>query len=306
MRIPRLLVLLALAAFAAGAAGALARAEPRQVFRGGVQTVPIYATVIDGNGRLIPDLKEQDFEVFDNGQPSPITLFDAEVQPIAVVTAIDTSGSMTLVLDLVKDAAEAFVLRLLPKDRAMVASFDDKILMSPGFTSDRDDLLRYLRTSIQYGNGTRLWDAIDRSIALLAGAPERKVVLALSDGEDTTSTTGAGRVLARAQDSHVMVYAIGMHNRYRGGVNGQWITTRPDPYLRKLTSETGGGNFELTRTTELNSTFTRVADELHRQYLIGIAPAQLDGKTHKIDLRVKVPGLTARARKSYVASKETR
>ncbi len=277
----------------------------QRIFRGGVQTVPIYATVLDSNGRLVPDLKEADFEVLDNGKPTPITLFVTEVQPIAVVTAIDTSGSMTLVLDFVKEAAEAFMLRLLAKDRAMIASFDDKILLSPGFTSNRDELLRYLRTGVQFGNGTRLWDALYQSVAQLKDAPERKVVLALSDGEDTTSRMGGNDVLDRAQDDHVMVYAIGMHNRYRGGPNGSWVVTRPNPFLRKLTSETGGGNFEISQTTELNSTFTRVADELHRQYLIGIAPGLLDGKLHKLDLRVKVPGMTARARKSYMATKES-
>lgn len=279
--------------------------QQQKTFRGGVQTVPIYATVVDLGGRLVPDLKQEDFEVLDNGKLSPITLFVTEVQPIAVVTVIDTSGSMTLVLDLVKDAAEAFMLRLMPKDRAMVASFDDKILMSPGFTSNRDDLLRYLRTGIQFGNGTRLWDALDQCVAQLKNEPERKVVLVLSDGEDTTSRLGGNEVLSRATDDHVMVYAIGMHNRYRGGPNGEWVMTRPDPFLKKLTAETGGGNFEISRTTELNSTFTRVADELHRQYLIGIEPAALDGKLHRLDVRVKVPGMTARARKSYMATKES-
>ncbi len=278
--------------------------EPQRTFRSGVQTVPIYATVVDSNDRLVPDLKQEDFEVLDNGKPSPITLFVTEVQPIAVVTVIDTSGSMTLVLDFVTEAAETFILRLLPQDRGMVASFDDKILMSPGFTSNRDELVGYLRTSVQFGNGTRLWDALYQSVAQLKDEPVRKVVLVLSDGEDTASKMNGNEVLSRAQDDHVMVYAIGMHNRYRGGMNGEWVVTRPDPFLRKLTSETGGGNFEITRATELNSTFTRVADELHRQYLIGISAGQLDGKLHKIDLRVKPPGMTARARKSYMATKE--
>lgn len=280
--------------------------EPQRQFRSSVQTVPIYATVVTAEGRLVPDLKEQDFEVFDNGKPAPITSFVAEVQPIAVVVAIDTSGSMTLVIDdFVKPAAEAFVLRLLPADKAMIASFDDKVLTSPGFTSSRDDLLRYLRTSMQYGNGTRLWDALYQSVAQLKDQPIRKVVLALSDGEDTTSSMGGSDVLSRAQDDHVMVYAIGMKNTYRIPGSNQWQTSRPDPYLRKLTAQTGGGHFEISKATELNSTFSRVADELHRQYLIGISPTTLDGKLHKLDVRVKAPGMVARARQSYMATKET-
>ena len=239
----------------------------QQIFRSSVQTVPIYATVTDSAGRLVPDLKEADFEVLDNGKPTPLTLFVAEVQPIAVVTAIDTSGSMTLVLDFVKLAAETFVLRLLPHDRGRVVAFDDKILMSPRFTSDRDELVRHLQTEVQFGNGTRLWDAMYQSIAELKDETIRRVVLVLSDGEDTSSKLAGGDdVLARAQTDDVMVYAIGLRNRYRGGPNGSWIESRPDRYLKKLTEQTGGGYFELTRTTELNSTFSRVADELHRQY----------------------------------------
>ena len=81
---------------------------------------------------------------------------------------LDTSGSMTLNLDLLKLAAERFVLRLLPDDRARIGSFSDKIRISPRFTSDRDELVRILHSEIQYGNPTFLWDAIDRSMDALA------------------------------------------------------------------------------------------------------------------------------------------
>lgn len=272
----------------------------QQVFRSTVQTVPIYATVLDNAGRLVPDLKQEDFEVFDNNKPAAITSFAAEIQPIAVVAAIDTSGSMTLVLDLVKNAAEAFMLRLLPADRARIVSFDDKIRWSPGFTADRDKLIDHLRTGMQFGNGTRLWDAMYESVNELKTEETRKVVLVLSDGEDTTSRLGGDDVLLRAQDDHVMVYTIGLRNRYFNGA--QWVTSSPDRYLKKMSAQTGGGYFELTRTTELNSTFSKIADELHRQYLIAISANTLDGKQHALSVRVKQPGMTARARQSYIAS----
>ena len=285
---------------------ALAQQPPQQgMFRSRTQTVPIYATVLDLNGRLMPDLKEEDFQVFDNGKPAPITLFDTTVQPIAVIVALDMSGSMINAIERVKDAAEAFVLRLLPKDRAMLCSFDDKIIMSKQFSSNRDELLRFLRTGLQYGNGTRLWDAVDRSVGILKEEPERKVVLVLSDGEDSASDVGKDDVLSRAQENHVMVYAIGIRNRfYPSGPAGPYQISQPDRFLRKLTAETGGGNFEVGQQLDLNSTFTKVADELHRQYLIGISPSTLDGKVHKLDVKVKVPGMTVRARQSYTANKE--
>jgi len=272
----------------------------QQVFRSTVQTVPIYATVLDSSGRLVPDLKQEDFEVFDNNKPAVITSFAAEVQPIAVVVALDTSGSMTLVLDLVKSAAEAFVLRLLPADRARIVSFDDKIRWSPNFTSDRDKLIEHLRMGIQYGNGTRLWDAMYESVSVLKEEETRKVVLVLSDGEDYGSRLGGNDVLTKAQDDHVMVYTIGLRNRYFNGA--QWVTSQPDRTLKKTSAQTGGGWFELSRTTELNSTFSKIADELHRQYLIAISPTTLDGKPHVLNVRVKTPGMTARARQSYIAA----
>lgn len=274
--------------------------QEQRIFRGGVQTVPIYATVIGSDGRLVPDLKEEHFEVFDNGKPTPITSFVTEVQPIAVVTAIDTSGSMTLVLDFVKLAAEAFFLRLLPFDRARIVSFDDRMTWSPGFTNNRDQLIEHLRAGMRFGNGTRLWDAVYESLGALKEEQLRKVVLVLSDGDDTTSRLGGEDILAIAQDSHTMVYAIGLRNRYFNGQ--QWIDTRPDGFLKKLTDQTGGGYFELSRTTDLNSTFSRVANELHQQYLLSISAATLDGKPHLLDVRVKIPNMTTRARKSYMAS----
>jgi Ca-activated chloride channel family protein len=281
-------------------AALLAQQAQAPVFRSTVETVPIYATVVDATRRLVPDLGQEHFEIYDNGKRQPITIFKSEVQPISVVITLDSSGSMTLALDLVKNAAESFVLRLLPGDRARLGSFDDHTRLMPTFTTNRDDLIRYLHTEMRFGNGTRLWDAMDQAIAALEQEENRKVVLVLSDGDDTTSKlAGAGDVRDRAQKSDVMIYAIGLRNRYR--VGPQIVESRPDGALKGIVDQTGGGYFELTRTAELNATFTRVADELHRQYVLGFAPKELDGKVHKLDVRVKLPGMTVRARKSYVA-----
>ena len=89
-----------------------------QVFRSGAQTVAIYATVVDRENRLVTDLEEQHFQVFDNMKPQPLTVFKSDVQTITVVVMLDTSGSMTLNLERLKRASEQFVLRLLPEDRA--------------------------------------------------------------------------------------------------------------------------------------------------------------------------------------------
>jgi Ca-activated chloride channel family protein len=270
--------------------------DQQPAFRSTTQTVPIYATVLDASGRLVPDLSEDDFEVYDNLKPRPISIFKSDIQPITVVAMLDTSGSMTLNLDFLKIAAEQFVLRMLPDDRARIGSFSDIIRLSPTFTGDRDELVRILHTDIRFGNPTFLWDAIDRSMDALTDEPGRRVVLIFTDGEDQTSrVTTFDKVIARAQREDFMIYAIGLQSTILGR------TTRPDRNLAKLASETGGGYFELKKTADLNSTFTRVADELHRQYVIGFAPEKLDGMLHKLDVRVKKPGMRVQARKSYLA-----
>ena len=252
----------------------------------------------------MPDLEEQHFEIFDNMKPQKIAFFRSDVQPVSVIVALDMSGSMIMNIELAKNAAEAFVLRLLPHDRARIVSFDDKVTSSPMFTSNRDDLIRYLHTEMQYGNGTRLWDGVDLGITALSKETARRVVLILSDGDDTASNASRDSVLARAQADDLMIYGVGIHSRYRGGAGGSFVETRPDRGLKKIAEETGGGYFELLKTAELNSTFTRVADELHRQYVLGFTPEVLDNKLHKLDLKVKIPGMTARARKNYLASRD--
>jgi VWFA-related protein len=278
-------------------AGMVVAISAQQTFRSSSETVAIYATVVDRDGRLLTNLEQKDFEILDNGKPQPITIFKSDVQPITVVVMLDTSGSMTLNLDLLKVAAERFVLRLLPEDKARIGSFSDLILMSPRFTNDRDALVRVLHEDIRFGNPTFLWDAIDESMTTLSPEQGRRVVLIFTDGEDERSQrTTFDRVLQRAQSEDFMIYAIGLRSRIMGRV------TRPDGRLRRLAEQTGGGFFELTDTADLNSTFTRVADELHRQYVLGFSIPSFDGTMHKLDVRATVPGTTVRARKSYLSS----
>ncbi len=281
--------------FAFLASGLLAQQAP--VFRSSSQTVPIYATVMDDTGRLVPTLEEKHFEVLDNGVAQPLTLFKSDVQPITVVVLLDTSGSMTFNLDLVKAAAEKFVLRLLPDDRARVGSFSETIKISPVFTNDRDDLIRVLHEDIDFGNGTHLWDAVDQAMTALSHQTGRRVVLVFTDvGDQTSVRTNFNNVLARAENEDFMIYAIGFESHI------QHTVTQPDQRLRALAEQTGGGYFELKDATNLDSTFTRVADELHRQYVLGFSVPTLDGTIHKLDVRVKVPGMIVRARKTYLAS----
>jgi len=287
------------------AAGVMAAPASRQdqqgVFRGGVQTVAIYATVTDRTGRLVPNLDREHFEIYDDGKLQPLTLFKSDIQPVTVVVMLDTSGSMTLTLDLLRAAAEQFVLRLLPADKARVGAFNDKIqFMGRSFMNDRDQLVTDIK-NLDYGNGTRLWDALAASLEELKGIEGRKVILVFTDGDDTEShLSSLGKVIDRARIDEVMIYAIGLESNY---FNGQsMVRSKPDGGLRKIADETGGGYFELKKTSELASTFTKVAQELHSQYVIGFTPLQLDNRVHKLAVKLKQPGMTARARRSYLAA----
>ena len=267
-------------------------------FKSGTQIVSLFTTVTDAQRRLVPDLVQDDFEVFDNDKPQPLVFFENEVQPISVVVMLDTSGSMTLSLDLLRQAGEEFVSRLLPADQARVGAFNDRIQFNSRFMNDRDQLITDIK-NLDYGNGTRLWDAIGASLEELKGIDGRRVILVFTDGDDTASRSfSLGKVIDRARADEVMIYAVGLESQILN------VRTKPDRGLRKIADETGGGYFELTKASELSSTFTRVAQELHSQYVIGFTPMQLDGKVHKLSVRVKKPGMTARARRSYLAGTE--
>jgi Ca-activated chloride channel family protein len=270
-------------------------------FKAGTQIVSMFVTVADATRRLVSGLTQEEFEVFDNDKPQPIIFFQNEVQPITVVVMLDTSGSMTLMLDLLRQAAEQFLIRLLPDDKAKVGAFNDKIQFSSTFTGDRDQLVTEVK-DLDYGNGTRLWDAIAASLDELKSAEGRRVILVFTDGDDTSSRIGPGTVIDRARAEEVMIYAIGLENNYIGGPNGQRVRTRPDAGLRKVADETGGGYFELKKSSELAPTFTKVAQELRSQYVIGFAPTVLDNRVHKLAVKMKQPGMTARARRSYLAA----
>jgi Ca-activated chloride channel family protein len=276
--------------------------EPQSKFKVSTNSVALYATVTDGTKRLVPDLEQEDFEVYDNGKLQAVTQFDNRPLPISVVVMLDTSGSMTLALDLVKSAAEQFLLRMMPEDQGMVGAFNDKIEFHPeGFTNSRDELVRSLK-DLDFGYPTRLYDAVNESMAQLKGIPGRRVVLVFTDGDDNASKFGSGDVTDRGRVEDVMVYSIGLENEYFDGARK--VRSSPDRGLRRLSEETGGGFFLLKKTDELTTTFTRVAQELHSQYVLGFTPQVLDGKVHKLEVRLKKPGMTARARKSYVASSE--
>ena len=280
--------------------GSLRGQQPQTpLFRSGTELVDLYVTVTDDAGRLVPNLLREDFTIFDDQKPQELSLFDNDVRPISVVVMLDTSISTTNVMDLITGGAEQFLIRMLPEDRARVGAFNDKIDIAPAaFIGDRDALIDEL-ASLDFGNDTRLHDAIAASLDALLGTEGRKVVLVLTDGQDSASHIGWKDVLKRAVAEDVMIYTIGLEVEYFNGA--RYLRTRPDRSLRRLAEETGGGYFELSATDDLGSTFTRVSQELHSQYVLGFVPPVRDGKIHALKVRVKGRGMIARARRSYIA-----
>jgi len=351
-------------------------AEQQPAFRTDTSTVPVYATVVDGSGRLVTDLTRDDFDVFDNGKRQELTVFTNDIQPITIVIMLDRSGSMVRNYELVQDAAERFVANLRDDDKVRLGSFSNRIQIDPAaFTSDRNELIRILHDELQGPGTTPLWNATWSAMDALRHEQGRRVVLVFTDGFNTPDWRGMNArfsdVRARAANDGVMVYAIGLadtcgqsqpRTRWPGrplfqqrrpgrggpaiprGPTGRtpglpdpfgrggrgpmgrppvpaplppgdvfgrgpgdsgplWncVESKPDPDLKELASVSGGGYFELSAREDLGSTFARVADELHQQYLLGFVPATLDGKTHTLEVRLRRPAMTVRARQSYLA-----
>ena len=209
-----LLLTVALAAQQATSPPDSPQASPR--FESAVRTVAVYATVTNAQGRLVPDLTEQDFTIEDEGRRQTLTLFANEVQPITVVMLLDRSGSLKPNFDLEQRAAEAFVRAMLPGDKARIGSFGARIQIDPeDFTSDRDQLLKILRTELQDEGPTPLWNAVDRGIDKLILEQGRRVVLVFTDGVDkpmnfSRNNKSLKDVTRRAEEQGVMVYAIGL------------------------------------------------------------------------------------------------
>ena len=274
--------------------------EQQPTFKSGTRTVPVYATVFDEDGRLVPGLEQENFEIYDNGKKQAVTIFDNKPIPFSAALTLDSSISMEMNLPFMQDAAVQFVIRLGPEDKSVVGFFNSKIQFSPSLTNDRDSLVSYIRNNMTRGNSTRLWDGVDAAMDQLTDALGRRVVVVLTDGDDFASSRSNGDILERAQREDVMIYTLGIESYYHNGE--RWTLSRPGGAFRRLAAETGGGFFELKKSAELNSTFTRVIAELHSQYVIGFSPTQLDNRVHKLTVRLKKPDLTARARRSYLAA----
>jgi Ca-activated chloride channel family protein len=307
------------AGFMTAALGAAGMQQP--VFRGTGDAVHVFVTVTDRDGRLVTTLGRDDFEIRDEGDPQPITLFDSSPQPIRLIVMLDVSGSMEGNLPLLRGATEQLLPRLRPGDRVRIGSFGREVTIGPWLTGAREDLHTALPTAIAPDAMTPLWRAIDEAMDAFGDeGRERRVVLVLSDGKDSGPMfrqryVSQAEVIDRARDEDVMIYAVAMRSRGArsgpnpigpGSLQAALTADLPDPGLARVAEESGGGYTEIRFGEDLAAAFARVADELHSQYLIGFAAPRLDGKEHDVEVRVSQRGLKPRARKSYIAPKAAR
>lgn len=272
-------------------------AQERTVFRTRVQTVMLHATVQGDDGRLVPDLPRNAFEVRDEGRPVEITVFSSDPQPITVVLLLDMSGSMIGHFLRVREATKHFIEALQEGDRARIGTFGIEVALSPWLTGDKKILHRVLREELWPGGGTPLWNAIHGAMTSLDEEPGRRVVLVLTDGVASGNLPGLpgseGKVRDKAENGGFMFYVIGIE----GSPLDESVTT--------LAGRTGGGHFKLDAGADLSATFLRVIEELRHQYLIGFTPPKADGKMHDVDVKIRRDRMKVRARKSYRAPEGT-
>lgn len=301
--------------------GVLGAAAQQPTFRGTGDSVRVFVTVTDRDGRLVTTLSQNDFEVRDEGKPQPITLFDKTPQPIRLIVMLDVSGSMEGNLALLRAAAEQLFARLRQDDVVRVGTFGSEIVISPSFARDVETLRSELPDTVAPNAPTPLWRAIDEAMDAFGGegGEARRVILVLSDGKDSGPISFRERyvsqaeVIDRARHDDVMIYAVGMRSRGSrpmqpgigpGGLQAALTADLPDPGLALVAEQTGGGYAEIRFGQDLGAALAHIADELHSQYLLGFAPPKRDGKVHDVDVRVATRDLKPRARKSYVAPKD--
>jgi len=269
--------------------------QDRATFKSAASTVHIYATVQGKDGRLLTNLTRDDFEVLDNNRPRPITVFDNTPQDITVAVMFDMSGSMARQHPRIRAAAHALVNALWAKDRARIGSFGEEVAISPLLSSDKPTLIRIVNEELWPGGATPLWHATEVAMNSLDAEPGRRVVLLFTDGDDSGFLVPGSRkrVGEQAERGGFMVYAVGLEEN---GLSDD---------MNDFAAGTGGGRFLVRPEDDLGRTFAQVVEELHHQYVIGFSPEVLDGKSHKLTVRSRQPGMQVRSRRTYLANPET-
>lgn len=307
MRTRAILIYLCIASLAAG----VVFAEPAAQIRSEVSIVNVFVTVRDRQKAIVPGLKQDDFQLYEDGQPQEISYFSAETNlPITLGLLMDTSGSEQFLLGAEKDAGSRFLARLLKKgDLAMVMSFDVDIDLLADFSDDRAMLNRAInRAQINVDSagpvaqgplpssdsgGTNFYDAIYLAChEKLSGEAGRKAIVVLTDAEDTGSRVKLQDAVEAAQRSDTVVDILLV--AADGGDEG---------VARRLAEETGGRVIIVRSERSLEKGFDTLIEELRNQYTLGYTPTNKkhDGTYRKIRVEMKNKDYSTLARRGYYA-----
>ena len=284
----------------------------RQVFKSGTDLVLLNVTVTDSAGHLVTGLTQENFQVYEDGVLQTVTNFSKDPLPIALSILLDSSTSMDRKLPVAQEAAAGFSRRLTPKDVAQIIDFDSQAQILQAFTNDKVALEQAIRRT-QAGGSTSLFNALYTALSELksvraqaTGEVRRQAIVALSDGEDTTSLVTFEDVLDLAKRSETAVYAIGLREKGDPAMNGKW--NEADYVLKTLAHETGGRPFFVDDVSQLPAIYSQIADELSNQYSVGYVSKnpKRDGAWRRIIVRITKPNVTARAKAGYFGPKDKR
>ena len=281
-----------------------AQEETGAVFRADTRLVVLHATVVDKSGSPVTGLRPESFTVYENEQQQQIRLFRQEDVPISLGLIIDNSGSMRDKRQKVESAALALVEESNRQDEVFIVNFNDEAYLDVDFTNDVPKLEEGL-TRIDSRGGTAMRDALSMSLDHLVqhGKKDKKVLLVVTDGNDNTSSMTLERLVHKAQQSEVLLYAVGLLSE-----ESSRERRRAKRVLDALTEASGGLAYYPRMLTEVEQIAIQVAHEIRNQYVIAYSPSnpELDGSYRRIRVDVKAKGRPqVRTRSGYYATPET-
>jgi Ca-activated chloride channel family protein len=271
-----------------------------------VDMVLVPVTITDPLNRLVTGLEKENFQLFDGNSPQEIRSFSSEDAPVSLGVIFDSSGSMSSKMDRAKDAVMEFFKTANPQDEFFMITFSDEPEEVSDFTSSVDEIQNKLVYAVPRKR-TALLDAIYMGVSKMRQAKyPKKALLIISDGGDNHSRYTEGEIKALVKEADVMIYAIGIYDRY---FQSQEERLGPG-LLTDITELTGGRAFTIDNPNDLADVATKIGIELRNQYVLGYRPNKVvhDGKWRKIKVKLMppkgLPPLKVYARTGYYAPAE--
>lgn len=273
-------------------------------FRSDTRLVVLHASVTDKKGKLVTNLDKQAFKVFENGQPQQVKIFRHEDVPVSLGIIIDDSGSMSTKRSRVEAAALDMVRNSNSQDEVFIVNFNDDPYLDVPFTNDIHKMQQGL-ARIDSRGGTAMRDAISSSLdyATKNAKKDKKALLVITDGNDNASNISLEKVVARANQSDTLIYAIGLFIEEE-----KREATKARRALRELTTATGGLVYYPKQLSEVQEMALEVAHDIRSQYTIAYTPTiqSLDGSYRQIKVTVDAPGKPlVRTRSGYYATPDS-